>query len=81
MDRDDRSRLLGVVECFAAVRDQCPSGAVRRVAEQALARVARDGAAVLADEAFLVLSAAQGWRGDRAAQVKRSLRAFLEGRA
>jgi hypothetical protein len=67
-----------VIECFVAVRDQCPSGAVRRVAEQALARVEREGARVLAEEAFLVLSAAGGWRGERAEQVKRSLRAFLE---
>jgi hypothetical protein len=70
-------RLLGVIECFHAVVRQCPSGAVRRVAEHALAAVERDGAAALPDQAFLVLTAVRGWQGERAAQVKRSLEDFL----
>jgi hypothetical protein len=66
-----------VVEAIAAVRDQCPNGAVREAARAALEAIAREGAAGLAAQAFLVLSAAQGWRGERAEVVKRSLRAFL----
>jgi hypothetical protein len=76
---DDRSRTLGVVECFAAVVNQCPSGSVRRMAENALLAVERDGSAVLPEQAFLVQTAIRGWQGDRAAQVKRSLQAFLDG--
>jgi hypothetical protein len=76
----DRARTLGVVECFVAVINQCPNGSVRRVAELALANVERDGAAALAEQAFLVLTAVRGWQGERAAQVKRSLEAFLAGR-
>ena len=74
---DDRTRRLGVVECFISVVNQCPSGAARRVAENALAAVEREGAKALPEQAFLVLSAARGWRGERAAQVQRSLEAFL----
>ena len=76
---DDRTRTLGVVECFVAVVNQCPNGSVRRVAELALANVERDGASAMAEQAFLVLTAVRGWQGERAAQVKRSLEAFLAG--
>lgn len=71
-------RLLGVSEAILAVREQCPSGAVRAVARGALETIAREGAAALPAQAFLVLSAARGWTGERAALVKRSLQAFLD---
>jgi hypothetical protein len=73
----DAERALGVVECFHVVIRQCPSAAVRRVAEQALAAVEREGAAALPEQAFVLLTAVRGWQGARAAQVKRSLQAFL----
>ena len=73
----DKDRPLGLVECFHVVIRQCPNGSVRKVALQALAIVEREGASVLAEQAFLVLSAVRGWQGERAAQVKRSLEAFL----
>ena len=76
---DDFTRTLGVVESFVAVVKQCPNGSVRRVAELALANVERDGASAMAEQAFLVLTAVRGWQGERAAQVKRSLEAFLAG--
>jgi hypothetical protein len=79
----DYSRTLGVVEAITAVRDQCPSGAVQAAARAALEAIEREGAATFPQQAFLVLSAARGWTGERAEQVKRSLRAFLgpgEGR-
>ena len=72
----DYERDLGVVEAFVAVRDQCPSGAVRRVAERAI-ESGKDRAA-LKEHAYFVLTAIQGWRGERASQVHRSLRAFLD---
>jgi benzil reductase ((S)-benzoin forming) len=74
----DYSRTLGVVEAISAVRDQCPSGAVQAAARAALEAIQREGAPALPQQAFLVLSAARGWSGERAEQVKRSLRAFLE---
>ena len=46
-------RPLGVVECFVAVVNQCPNGSVRRMAENALRGVERDGAAALPEQAFL----------------------------
>ena len=73
----DTARTLGVVECFHAVLRHCPSGAVRRAAELALAAVEAGGAAAMPEQAFLVLTAVRGWQGERAAQVKRSLEAFL----
>jgi len=75
---DEDERLLGVTEAIVAARDQCPSGSVRQVARGALETIGRDGAAALPGQAFLVLSSARGWTGERAALVKRSLQAFLE---
>jgi benzil reductase ((S)-benzoin forming) len=74
----DYSRTLGVVEAITAVRDQCPSGAVQAAARGALEAIQREGASALPQQVFLVLSAARGWTGERAEQVKRSLRGFLE---
>jgi hypothetical protein len=74
----DAPRTLGVVECFTAVVRQCPKAPARAVAEAALATVEREGAGAIAGQAFLVLAAIQGWQGERAGQVRRSLRAFLE---
>jgi len=72
-------RLLGVIECFTAVVRQCPKAAARTMAESALATVEREGSRALAEQAYLVLSALSGWHGERAAQVRRSLQAFLAG--
>lgn len=73
----DPSRLLGVIESFRAVIDQCPSGRARRVTEAALDAIEREGASAMRDQAFLVVTALRGWRGERAAQVRRSLESFL----
>lgn len=70
-------RGLGVIEAVVAVRDQCPNGSAQAVARQALEAIARGGASAMPEQVFLVLGAIQGWRGDRAAQVKQALRTFL----
>jgi hypothetical protein len=75
----DYDRTLGVIEAFVAVRDQCPSGAVRNVAERALEAAKTREPGVLQQHAYFVLSAIQGWRGERSRQVHRSLQAFLDG--
>lgn len=75
----DYSRVLGVIECFKSVTEQCPKGPARAIAEAALATIERDGAAALPNQAYLVLSALRGWQGERAQQVHRSLVAFLNG--
>lgn len=75
---DDADRKLGVVEAIVAVRDQCPSGAVRRVAERALDDIKTKRAGAMKEQAFNVLSAIQGWRSNRASQVHVALKAFLE---
>lgn len=77
--RRDYDRTLGVVECFSVVTRQCPNGAARRVAERALESAKQDGAGGLREQAFYVLTAIRGWRGERAAQVHRSLKAFVDG--
>ena len=74
----DYQRTLGVVESFTVVCEQCPSGAVRAVAERALETTRAGGAGVLREQVYFVLTAIQGWRGERASQVHRSLSAFLE---
>ena len=74
----DYDRELGVVECFTVVNEQCPSGAVRAVAQRALEAVRGAEPGVLREQAYFVLTAIQGWRGERASQVHRSLTAFIE---
>ena len=78
---DDTARQLGVVEAIARARDRCPHGGVREHAAAALEKIEGGGPDVLREQAFLVLSTLAGWRGARAQQVKRSLRAFLESAA
>ena len=80
-DRDsDRNydRDLGVVEAITFVTRSCPSGVVISVANQALEAIKTDGADVIKQQAYFVLTAIQGWRGDRARQVHRSLTKYLE---
>lgn len=78
MASDDTQRELGVVEAILLVRDRCPHGAVREHAATALDRLKGADPETVKEQAFLVLSTLAGWRGPRADQVKRSLRAFLE---
>ena len=75
---DGGERNLGVVEAITAVTLQCPHGSVVAAAEQALETIKREGADVMATQAFLVLTAIQGWRGDKARQIHRSLQAFID---
>ena len=77
----DYERRLGVVEAITIVTRQCPNAAVRSLAEQALRTIAQEGASALPTQAYLVVTAMRGWRGDRATQVARSLDAFLADRA
>ena len=74
----DYERTLGVVEAITAAKDQCPSGRARSLAESALASLKDAQPGVLREQAWLVMNALQGWRGERADQVRRSLNAFLE---
>ena len=78
MSAKDFERTLGVVEAMAAARDQCPSGRARAVAEGALEACKGAEPRVLREQAWLVMNALQGWRGERADQVRRSLASFLE---
>ncbi len=73
-------RPLGVIEAIQAVRDQCPRAAARAHAAAALDAVKQGGAAVLPEQAGLVLATIAGWRGDRALAVHRALQAFLAER-
>ena len=73
----EKPRRLGVIEAFTAVLNSCPSGSVRAVTDTALETIKRDGADAMPMQAYLVLTAMQGWRGDRATQVRESLEAFL----
>ena len=76
---DDYERQLGVVEALTLITRQCPNGAVRKVAEQALADLRGEKAGGLRNQVYFVLTAMKGWRGDRATQIHRSLTAYLEG--
>ena len=74
---DDYERTLGVVEAITVVTRQCPSGAVRGAAERALTGIQAGGAEAMREQAYIVLTAIQGWRGGRARQVHAALEAFL----
>jgi len=76
--QSDFERDLGVIEAITIVTRSCPSGAVVAVAERALEAIKKGGAEVMREQAYYVLTALQGWRGDRARQVHRSLSLYLE---
>jgi hypothetical protein len=80
-ERKEPARRLGVVEALVAVRDQCPSAPARALAAQALDAVRAKRAGALREQAYLVFAATQGWRGERADQVRASLKEFLESPA
>jgi len=73
----EKTRPLGVVEAFTVTRDQCPSGAVQRVARQGLEVIGREGTEALPLQAFYLLSAVRGWQGAQALRVKQALEAYL----
>lgn len=73
----ETERPLGVMEAFTVTRDQCPSGAVQRVARQGLEAVKRDGADALPLQAFYLLTAVRGWHGHQARRVKQALESYL----
>jgi hypothetical protein len=74
----DFQRDLGVIEAITIVTRSCPSGVVVASAERALEAIKEGGSEVIKQQAYFVLMALQGWRGDRARQVHRSLSKYLE---
>ena len=74
----DYDRELGVIEAITFVTRSCPSGVVVSAAEGALEAIKARGSDAIKEQAYFVLTAIQGWRGDRARQVHRSLTAYLE---
>ena len=74
----DYDRDLGVIEAITWVTRSCPNGRVVSMAEGALDAIKAGGSSVMKQQAWIVLSALQGWRGDRAVQVHRSLTRYLE---
>ena len=73
LEKVDYDRDLGVIEAITHVTRSCPSGVVVTAAKRALEAIGTGGADVMKQQAYFVLSAIQGWRGDRARQVHRSL--------
>ncbi|MFT5442237.1 MAG: hypothetical protein ACI8W3_001279 [Myxococcota bacterium] len=74
----DYSREMGVVECFVAITNECQSGPVRNVASHALEAIKERKPGVMREQVYFVLTAIQGWRGERASQIHRSLTHFYE---
>jgi hypothetical protein len=71
-------RDLGVIEAITYVTRSCPSGVVIAAAQRALDAIKQGGPDVIKQQAYFVLTALQGWRGERARQVHRSLTNYLE---
>lgn len=74
----DYDRDLGVIEAITIVTRSCPNGGVIAAAEQALKAISAGGPDVLREQAYFVIVAIQGWRGERARQVHRSLSRYIE---
>ena len=75
----DYARQLGVVESLVAITNECPSGPVRATAARALETIKRREPGVMREQVYYVLSAIQGWRGERARQIHDSLTEFYQG--
>ncbi|HEB88778.1 MAG TPA: hypothetical protein ENI85_04335 [Deltaproteobacteria bacterium] len=75
--RPDYDRDLGVIEAITIVTRSCPNGGAIAVARQALEAIKTGGPEVLRQQAYFVLIAIRGWRGERARQVHRSLSRYL----
>ncbi len=78
MGSGDYDRILGVAEAITLVTQQCPNAHVRESAQSALGAVEKGGREALLQQVFLVKTAMRGWQGERAAQIHRSLQAFLD---
>ena len=74
----DYDRDLGVIEAISYVTRSCPSGVVVSAAERALEAIKAGGSDAMKQQAYFVLTAIKGWRGERATQIHRSLRRYLE---
>lgn len=74
----DYERDLGVIEAISYVTRSCPSGVVVAAAERALEAIKAGGSDVMRNQAYFVLTAMKGWRGERATQIHRSLTRYLE---
>lgn len=74
----DYDRDLGVIEAITFVTRSCPNGRVVAAAKGALEAIKTGGPDSLKQQAYFVLTAIQGWRGDRAHQVHRSLSRYLD---
>jgi hypothetical protein len=79
--KPDYERDLGVIEAITVVTRSCPNGGVIAAAERALDAIKAGGPDTLKEQAYFVLTAIQGWRGDRARQVHRSLTRYLDPNA
>jgi len=76
--KPDYDRDLGVIEAITIVTRSCPNGGVTGAANRALEAIKAGGPDTLKQQAYFVLTAIQGWRGERARQVHRSLSRYLE---
>ena len=74
----DYVRQLGVVESLVAITNECQSGPVRAVATRALEAIKDRSPGVMREQVYYVLSSMQGWRGERATQIHRSLSEYYE---
>jgi hypothetical protein len=74
----ESDRDLGVIEAIIVVSRSCPNGGVIKAAERALDAIKTGGPDTLKEQAYFVLTAIQGWRGERARQVHRSLSRYLD---
>jgi len=76
--RRDYDRDLGVIEAITVVTRSCPNGGVTSAAKGALEAIKTGGPDALKEQAYFVLIAIKGWRGERARQVHRSLSRYLD---
>ena len=74
----DYDRDLGVIEAITVVTRSCPNGGVTSAAKQALEAIKAGGSETLKEQAYFVLIAIKGWRGERARQVHRSLSRYID---
>lgn len=77
MSDEKKIEILPINETILIVQDECPNAIAKKFAKNTMATVLKKGKKGLIDSVSFMLSNMSEWEGDRAKQVKESLKNYL----